>query len=62
MGATPIAVAKFEAKSIFGVTDAYPLMTREERFNSVMILDRAMRTLKAALLWTIPATIIIEGW
>jgi len=37
-------------------------MTREERFDSVMILDRAMRTLKAALLWTIPATIIIEGW
>jgi len=27
-----------------------------------MILDRAMRTLKAASLWMIPATKIIEGW
>jgi hypothetical protein len=51
-----------EAKSFFGVMVAHPLMVREERFNSVMKLDRAIRTLKAASLWTIPATIIIEGW
>lgn len=31
---------------------------REERFDSVKKLDDALRTLKVASLWTIPATII----
>ena len=58
VGSIPPRVASFEAKSLFGVTVAHPLMAREERFNSVMKLDRTIRTLKVASMWTIPATII----